>query len=170
MQIPNHLQTDFEASLCSLMNKWCVWAGDDLIRAIQIGFDSCNTEICVSILTDREPYLQESGIDPFGQRWPTADWRLTDIASTYKDRFPDAKDLMQWMRQNCEPSEGSVADEFEYSYAFNQMVKRYFAQVLSGPKFAEAVQRFRNVAPDIRLRVEWYFDQDDPIDCTLSDA
>jgi hypothetical protein len=38
-----------------------------------------NTEICISLLTDREPQLTQIGCDPFDEQhgdWPAADWRL----------------------------------------------------------------------------------------------
>jgi hypothetical protein len=57
-----------ESALREVLNNWRVWMGNDELRALHIGFDSTNTEISVSLLTDREPHLEEQKIEPLGDR------------------------------------------------------------------------------------------------------
>ncbi len=89
----------FESAFVGLLNNWRVWLGDDELRAIHIGFDSANTEISISLLTDREPYLDESDLSAFGQKWSTGNWRLSCVNATYGHQFPDASEIMEWMEK-----------------------------------------------------------------------
>jgi len=140
-----------EPALGGLLNHWRVWAGDDEIRALHIGFDMSNTEIAVSLLTDREPYLEESKTDPLGARWPVADWRLCYLNASYRYRFPDVEDVLEWMEQQCGLME---ADELN---VLNEELHTILFDIATGTVVRHELKRFRRVASPFKIRVEWWF-------------
>jgi hypothetical protein len=146
-----------EPAIGGILNNWRVWAGDDQIRALHIGFDSFNSEIAVSLLTDREPYLEECRLSPFGARWPVADWRLYGLNASHRYRFADAEEVLHWMRQQAELL------ETEALTALNEKLKEALFQVVTGPVIRSGLSRFRRVASPFKIRVEWFFD-DAPMD------
>lgn len=146
-----------EPALRALLNRWRVWAGDDVIRALHIGFDATNAEIAVSLLTDREPYLEERRLSPFGMRWPVADWRLYGLNASFRYRFADVEEVLDWMRlQSGLPDAAAVT-------VLNEKLKAILFEVATGPKIREELRRFRRVDSPFKLRVEWFFD-DSPLD------
>jgi hypothetical protein len=153
----SELRERFEPALRGLLNNWRVWSGNDQIRALHIGFDSTNTEIAVSLLTDREPYLDEQNLSPFGERWPVADWRLYGLNASYRHRFPGAEDVLEWMRLQSEQlSEPALT-------AFNTDLKGALFEIATGERVRQELARFRRVASPFKMRVEWFFD-DKPLD------
>lgn len=151
----------FEPALVGILNNWRVWAGDDEIRALHIGFDSTNTEIAVSLLTDREPYLLEQGLEPLvDPHWHVADWRLCNLNATWHHRFPDAASVLDWMQ-----AQSDVLDT-ESLEAFNQAVKKMLFEVATGAVVRRELVRFRRIASPFRVRVEWFFDQA-PLDAEI---
>lgn len=145
----------FEESLWGLLHSWSIWCGDDELRALHIGFDSSNTEISISLLTDREPGLTEQGIDPFKEScppWAVADWRLFKINATYRHGWPDAAELLDWMEENSRTLEVDEIDKM------NQNLKQMFFEVATGNKIQEVLARFKRIANPLRIRVEWFFD------------
>lgn len=146
-----------EPAIQGILNNWRVWAGDDEIRALHIGFDSSNSEIAVSLLTDREPYLEERKLSPFGVRWPVADWRLYGLNASYRYKFPDAEDVLHWMHRQ---SEVLAPDALT---ALNERLKEILFEIAAGAAIRDALSRFRRVASPFKVRVEWFFD-DSPID------
>jgi len=151
----------FEDALTGLLNNWRVWCGNDEIRALHIGFDSTNTEVSVSLLTDREPYLEDDEIEPLGARWPTADWRLTNINETSRHGFPDAAEVLEWMEENAD----ELSDE--ELILFNQKLKKMFFEIATGRAVLEQLAAFRNSSKSIKIRVEWFFDNE-PLDATIT--
>ena len=150
-----------EPALGGLLNHWRVWAGNDEIRALHIGFDSSNTEIAVSLLTDREPYLEEANMDPFGSRWPVADWRLCFLNASYRCRFPDVEDVLEWMEKQ------SRLLEHEEVNALNEKLHALLFDIATGPKVRDELSRFRRVASPFKIRVEWWFG-DAPLDAEIT--
>ena len=150
-----------EPALRGILNNWRVWVGDDQIRALHIGFDACNTEIAVSLLTDREPYLKERNLSAFGTRWPVADWRLYGLNATSRYRFPDAEEALQWMRQQGELLDGEALT------TFNEELKGVLFDIATGAQIRQELIRFRRAASPFKIRVEWFFD-DAPLDAELA--
>lgn len=146
-----------EPALRGLLGKWRIWVGDDVIRALHIGFDASNAEIAVSLLTDREPYLEERRLSPFGMRWPVADWRLYGLNATFRYRFPDVEDVLDWMRLQSEGLDGEAA------IALNERLKAILFQLVTGAGMREELRRFRRLGSPFKARVEWFFD-DSPLD------
>jgi hypothetical protein len=146
----------FELALKLLLQRWLLWTGDDEIRALSIGFDSFNTEICVSLLTDREPRARELEIDPMSEPWPVASWRLFSISRTGKHCFPDAAPLLDWMRRSAH--EYPDGGEFE-SEKFNEELKKFFFEVATSESILDELKRFRRVASPFRIRVHWFFER-----------
>jgi hypothetical protein len=157
----------FVLALVGALNNWRVWMGDDELRALHIGFDCTNTEISLSLLTDREPYLDKSGIDPFQEPWPTADWRLTCVNHTTRHKFPDAAELMEWMKGQSDALTGNDDDLFEGSDRLNGAVKQFIFEAVTCTEVLRELRRFHRVAKPMRLRVEWFFDQGEPLETTL---
>jgi hypothetical protein len=124
---------------------------------MHIGFDASNAEIAVSLLTDREPYLEERRLSPFGMRWPVADWRLYGLNATSRYRFPEVEDVLDWMRLQ------SGLLDTEAVTALNERLKAILFDIVIGPGIREELRRFRRPASPFKLRVEWFFD-DSPLD------
>jgi hypothetical protein len=161
MKDVSEFKSKFEPALRGILNSWRVWAGDDEIRALHIGFDSTNTEIAVSLLTDREPYLAEQGLAPLGEpRWPVADWRLCGLNETWHHPFPDAASVLDWMKAQSEVLD---TDSLE---ALNQTVKKMLFDVATGAVVRRELVRFRRIASPFRIRVVWFFDVA-PLDAEL---
>ena len=151
----------FRYGLLSTLNNWRVWLGDDELRAIHIGFDSTNTEIAISLLTDKEPYLAEHNIDPFDESnggWPTADWRLTCVNKSSKHGFPDARELLDWMKTESrrlfdEP------DAVEKISAMDDRLRGLFFSAATSEEIKSMLQRFRRVSRPLKIRVQNWFDE-----------
>ncbi len=157
----SEFSSNFEPALVGILNSWRVWAGNDEIRALHIGFDSSNTEIAVSLLTDREPYLEEQGLAPFEEPlWPVADWRLYGLNATASCQFPDAANVLDWMRAQ------SKELDTESLEALNLTLKRLLFEVGTSAAIRHELVRFRRVASPFRVRVAWFFD-DTPLDAEL---
>lgn len=150
-----------EPALGSLLNHWRVWTGNDEIRALHIGFDCANAEIAVSLLTDREPYLEEQRLDPYGKRWPVADWRLTFIQTTGQYRFPDAENVLDWMARESNRLDTDSLD------AVNRTLKMLLFEVATGVLVRGELARFRRVASPFKVRIEWFFDTN-PLDAEFA--
>jgi len=159
-ELQNELESfrkPFEQALMLLLHRWSVWSGDDEIRALNIGFDSFNTEICVSLLTDREPGMQEQGVEPLEEPWPVGDWRLNSISSTGTHCFPDAAPLIEWM-ERCARDQCAGASGFS-SGSFDEELKEFFYEVATGKPVLNVIKRFRRVSVPFRIRVQWFFEQ-----------
>ena len=155
----------FEFALRLLLQRWRLWCGDDEIRALSIGFDSFNTEICVSLLTDHEPHMEEQRIDPMGQPWPVADWRLFSISSTGSHCFPDAASLVEWMEKSArQPADD--ASEFD-SESFNEELKKFFYDVATCEPVLVELKQFRRISNPLRIRVHWFFEQSPSLEYDL---
>ena len=153
----------FQESLWALLQNWSTWCDDDELRALHIGFDSSNTEISISLLTDREPHLAEQGIDPFQQRippWAVGDWRLNRINATYRHGWPDAALLLDWMEENSRTLEDSEIDKM------NADLKKMFFEVATEKETQRILAHFKRTATPLRIRVAWFFD-DVPFDSQL---
>jgi hypothetical protein len=150
-----------EPALRGLLGRWRIWAGDDVIRALHIGFDASNAEIAISLLTDREPYLEERRLSPFGMRWPVADWRLYGLNATFRYRFPDVEDVLDWMRLQSELLDTEAVT------ALNERLKAILFEVVTGPGIREELRRFRHLDSSFKVRVEWFFD-DSPLDAQFA--
>lgn len=151
----------FCESLAGLLNHWRVWLGDDELRALHIGFDTSNTEIAVSLLTDREPYLDEQGLPPFGDRWPVADWRLTALNKTFRHGWPDAAELLDWMACQAEQLSTQAQEDFD------EQLKAMFVKVVMGDRLRQAFCRFRRIADPLRVRVEMFYDENSPFEASI---
>jgi hypothetical protein len=161
MKNVSEFKSNFEPALRGILNSWRVWAGDDEIRALHIGFDSSNTEIAVSLLTDREPYLEEQGLEPFKEpRWPVADWRLYAVNATYSYQFPDAASVLDWMKAQSEELDTESLE------ALNLTLKKLLFEVGTSAAIRRELVRFRRIASPFRIRVAWFFD-DTPLDAEL---
>lgn len=112
------------------------------------------------LLTDREPHLEEEGIDPFGKRWPTADWRLNCINETSRHRFPDAAELLEWMEKNAEELSDDDLD------SFNEKLKSMLFEAATSSAVKEHLLKFRKVAKPFKVRVERFFDNK-PLDANM---
>ena len=145
----------FESAIVLLLNNWRVWCGDDEIRALHIGFDSSNTEISISLLTDREPYLEEQGLDPLGDRWSVADWRLTRINDEWSSR--DMDELLEWMKEKAK-----TLDD-DQLMLFNRDLKSILFSVATSESISAQLARFRGLRKPLPVRVEWFFDNE-PLD------
>lgn len=131
-----------ESALVSLLNSWRVWVATDELRALHIGFGTTNVELSISLLTNREPYLDEGGIKALSEPWPTADWRLTDIASEHAG----FQDFLTWLsRQQNLHSDASKFDEKLGDLLFGIATSRVVL---------EQVSRFRNVHIPLPIRIE----------------
>jgi hypothetical protein len=119
---------------------------------MHIGFDSGNAEIAVSLLTDREPYLEERKLDPFAGRWPVADWRLYGLNATFRSRFPDAQEVLEWMQEQAERLDS------EALLALNASLKTVLFDVAMGSTIRNELARFRRVASPFKIRVQGFFD------------
>ena len=161
MQDISEFRGRIEPAIQGILNRWRVWAGNDEIRALHLGFDSFNSEIAVSLLTDREPYLEERKLSPFGARWPVADWRLNGLNASYQYRFPDAEDVLDWMRQQADSLDA------EGLTALNEHLKGILFEIATGAVIRSGLSRFRRVASPFKVRVEWFFG-DDTLDADLT--
>lgn len=160
MKDVSEFKSNFEPALMGILNNWRVWAGDDEIRALHIGFDSCNAEIAVSLLTDREPYLMERSLAPFREPWPVADWRLYGLNTTWHHPFPDAARVLDWMRAQSEVLDQDAIE------ALNRTLKNLLFEVATGATIRRELGRFRRVATPFRIRVVSFFDIT-PLDAEL---
>jgi hypothetical protein len=150
----SEIKAAFLAGLQGVLNNWRVWLGDDELRAVHVGFDSYNTEIAISLLTDREPYLERQNIAPLGLRWPTADWRLTCVNKTWRHGFPDARELLEWMKSE------SSRIEMEEVEDLNARLKALFFSVATSSEIVSMVSKFRRVSKPVRVRVQGWFDNE----------
>jgi hypothetical protein len=153
----------FTVAMRLLLMRWNQWAAGDEIRAMAIGFDSFNTEISINLLTNREPRAEALGINPLAEPWSVDSWRLSHISRTGKHCFPDAHDLLEWMKEKARknnPSESEVR-------ALNLAVKSLIAEVTTSQMILNEIKRFSKVAPDFRIRVEWFFDDGPPFEYLL---
>jgi hypothetical protein len=153
----------FEVALRLLLIRWQLWAGDDQMRAMSVGFDSSNTEICVSLLTDREPTLERLGMDGLAEPWPVASWRLFGISRSGQHCFPDASALVSWMHAKSGALEGSTDQIAVASAQLNESLKRFFFEVATSEAILEQLSRFRQTTT-FPIRVQWFFEQDQPLE------
>lgn len=157
----------FAIAMRLLLMRWSRWVGNDEIKAMAIGFDCFNTEISISLLTDREPRAEANGVDPLAEPWPVDSWRLSHISQMGRHCFPDAHDFLEWMKSKTRTHEGvSSASESEVA-AVNLAVKELISEVVTGEPVLKEIRRFANVAPYFRIRVEWFFDDGPPFDYVL---
>jgi hypothetical protein len=153
----------FTVAMRLLLMRWNQWVAEDEIRAMAIGFDCFNTEISINLLTDREPRAEGLGIDPLAEPWSVDSWRLSHISRTGKHCFPDAHDFVEWMKAQARTK---ALSEIEVR-AVNLAVKRLIAEVATSQPILNEIKRFSKVAPDFRIRVEWFFDDGPPFDYVL---
>ena len=147
--------------------RWNQWVGNDEIRALAIGFDCFNTEISINLLTDREPRAEAEGIDPLAEPWSVDSWRLSHISGTGKHCFPDARDFVDWMKAKTR-GQGDVPSVSESEVvAVNLAVKKLISEIVVGEVILKELRRFSNVAPNFRIRVEWFFDDGLPFNYVL---
>jgi hypothetical protein len=161
----DEIATMFANGLHGVLSKWRHRLLDEL-RAVHVGFDSCNTEISISLLTDKEPSLDQRHIEPFDEEygdWPTADWRLHGVNHTHRHTFPDCAELYEWMKATIE----SVDDDRE----LNTKLRRIFFEVLSGDRTRQILASFHRVSCPLKLRVAWFFDSSHlSVDARMTDA
>lgn len=150
----SEIEDEFYWGLFGVLHNWRFWLGGDQLRAVHVGFDSCNTEISISLLTDREPGLEHQKLDPFSERngnWPTADWRLSGVNRTAKLKFPDCERLLAWMDKTI--NEIDEDDERE----FNERLQRLFFSVLTSERIKKELARFPQRDEPLKVRVKWFF-------------
>lgn len=150
----------FELALVGLLNNWRVWFGEDELKAMHIGFDISNTEISVSLLTDREPYLEEQEMEPFDEPWPTADWRLTSVNETANHMFPDIAPLFDWLE-----TQANALDEDELD-DLNKNLKAFIFSVATNELVIARLKKFTNYSKPLKIRVASFFDSE-PLDFEL---
>ncbi|RBP41269.1 hypothetical protein DES53_107100 [Roseimicrobium gellanilyticum] len=152
----SEIENEFYWGLYGVLSHWRMWLGGDQLRAVHVGFDSFNTEISISLLTNREPELERQNIDPFteeyGDDWPTADWRLSCVNHTAKHLFPDCAGLLSWMRATID----AIEDQSE-SRKFNERIQKLLFGVLTGDQIKKELGRFRDRDEPLRVRVAWFF-------------
>ncbi len=161
-------QRNFDIVLLLLLQRWRLWMGQDEIRALNIGFDSTNTEICVSLLTDNEPYLARDNLDPLAEPWPVASWRLCGIGRSAKHTFPDAAELTTWMREQANALEGTGEELRRGSEQLNEELKQFFFSAATSPKVLAELRSFPRLASSFKIRVQWFFEQSPPLDYELA--
>jgi len=149
----------FEAVLFLLLQRWRLWLGQDAVRALSIGFDSTNTEICISLLTDNEPYLVRDNLEPLAEPWPVASWRLFDIGRSAKHTFPDAAELASWMRTKASALEGSDEEIRVGSERLNEELKQFFFEAATSARVLAEIRSFKRLAEPFKIRVQWFFEQ-----------
>lgn len=144
----------FGLALRFLLMRWNLWLCGEQVRALDIAFDCFNTEICVSLLTSREPVLEASGEDPLGQPWPVGSWRLTGISKSARHCFPDAADLVTWMSDAARRTDTGAPTE-----ELNESVKRFFFEVATSDMILEEIRRFKGKTTPFHIRVHWFFER-----------
>jgi hypothetical protein len=96
------------------------------------------------------------------------DWRLTGISSTAKHCFPDASELVEWMRIQGRREIPDGVDIREDSERLNEGLKRFFFEIVTGPIITNEFKRFRHIAKPFHIRVHWFFEQQPPLRYELS--
>jgi hypothetical protein len=151
----SEIENEFYWGLYGVLSNWRLWLGGDHLRAVHVGFDSSNTEISISLLTDREPGLERQKLDPFSERngnWPTADWRLSCVNHTAKHGFPDCQQLLSWMHETI-----NAIDEDDEGDEFNERLQKVFFNVLTSDRIKQELARFRDRDEPLKVRVTWFF-------------
>lgn len=149
----------FTLVLRLLLMRWSPWLGGDKVLALDIGFDSFNTEICVSLLTDREPRAAKNGVSPLHELWDVDSWRLNGINKTATHCFPDAADLVKLMETRARVDVTTDAELLR----FNERLKRFFFEVATSDAVINEVRRFPFSSAPIQVRVHWFFEQSPPL-------
>lgn len=157
----------FQIATRLLLMRWKLWSGIDEIQALNIGFDCFNTEICVSLLTDREPRLQREGASGLGASWPVASWRLSDISRTGRHCFPDAAALVTWMGQQARAITGSDAEMRAASERLNEAVKRFIFEAATSDDVLAELRSYPRHAVPLPIRVQWFQESGAPLDFQL---
>jgi hypothetical protein len=153
-----NISENFKQGFWGILNNWRIWLGTDELKAIHVGFDSSNTEISISILTDREPYFLEQSISPFSDEygdWPVGDWRLNGVNKTWSHCFPDCADLLDWMKSK---RGGEETDS---------MVQEGIVTAIKNPETVRFFQMFKNYSTPLPIRVV-QFGEGKPYDFSLS--
>jgi len=153
----------FETALRLLLVRWLQWSYDEPIHAFDLSFDCANTEICISLLTDREPHLIKRGLTGLEEPWPVAEWRLTGISRSGKHCFPDAAELVHWMHAQGNRAVPPGSDPVKFDSQLNEELKRFFFEVATGPVILHELRRFRRAATRLHVRVHWFFEQQPPL-------
>jgi hypothetical protein len=131
-----------ESAFVSLLNNWRVWCGSDELRAFHIAFSVVNTELSVNFLTDREPYLIEDDVEPLGESWPTANWRLTDVA----DQHVGFSSFVAWLKKKAtSQSASSKIDKDIHDFLF---------RIATSRSILEQISRFKSVQFPFPIKVE----------------
>lgn len=143
-----------ELALVGLLNNWRTWFGEDELKAIHIGFDISNTEISVSLTTDREPYLEEQKMYPFDEPWPTADCCLNSIKKTANHMFPDVAPLFDWLATHA-----NVLDEDELD-SLNRNLMAFIFSVATNELVIARFKNFTNYSKLLKIRVASFFDSE----------
>lgn len=141
-----------------LLMRWIPWVGEDKVVALDLAFDSFNTEICVSLLTDREPRAARNGIDPLQEPWDVDNWRLSGINKTASHCFPDAADLVKLMEARAREDDLTPTQLVR----FNEALRRFFFEVVTSDAVSAVLRRFPHLDP-IQIRVHWFFEQSAPL-------
>jgi len=141
-----------------LIMRWIPWVAEDKVVALDLAFDSFNTEICVSLLTDREPRAARMVIDPLEEPWDVDSWRLSGINKTASHCFPDAADLVKLMEIRAREDDLAPA-QLE---RFNENLKRFFFEIVTSDSVIAVVRRLPHSKP-IQIRVHWFFEQSPPL-------
>ena len=145
-----------------MFNHWCVWLGVDELRAIHVGYDTGNTEISVSLLTDREPQLADMGCEPFDEArgdWPVGDWRLNGVNKTWTHGFPDCAPLLDWMSAVAQgDSARSEAEQDADLEDVDLVVGEGLALAFQHAEVLRFLRLFKRCAQPLPVRVS-HFDQ-----------